>query len=161
VRRIIVAALGTISSLVLLFAYPTSHNATVSADGAQPASGAGGGVGSASSGSASSGTASSGAAGSSKSTSGARTYTGNAAQTRWGTVQVRITVKSGKITAAEAVRYPDDNGHSQGINSYALPVLAQEAVAAQSAQIDSVSGATVTSGGYVQSLQSAVNAAHL
>jgi uncharacterized protein with FMN-binding domain len=70
-------------------------------------------------------------------------------------------VANGKITAAEAIQYPNSNGHDQEINSYALPILAQEVVKAQSASIDAVSGATVTSGGYITSLQSAVDAAHL
>ena len=169
-RRNLVALLGTVSSLVLLFAYPTSHNASGSAPaGAQPIPGAGSAAsgsaasGSAASGSAASGSAASGSAASASGSaaSGTKTYTGDAAQTRWGTVQVRITVQAGKITKSEAVRYPDANGHDQEINSYALPILAQEAVAAQSASIEAVSGATVTSGGYVESLQSALNAAHL
>jgi uncharacterized protein with FMN-binding domain len=81
--------------------------------------------------------------------------------TRWGAVQVQITVADGKITAAEAVEYPQANPRDRQINAYALPVLAQEATQAQSADIDAVSGATVTSDGYVQSLQSAIDQAHL
>ena len=60
-----------------------------------------------------------------------------------------------------AVVYPDGNARDAQINAYALPVLAQEVVAAQSAQIDHVSGATVTSDGYVASLQSAIDQANL
>ena len=154
-RRIVLAVLGTASSLALLLAYPTSHNASASGGGAvavsEPVV--------PSSGSSSSAAASAKASSGSGSTSG--TYTGDAVQTRWGVVQVRITVQNGKIIKSEAVQYPNDNGHDQEINSYALPVLAQEAVAAQNASIDAVSGATVTSGGYIQSLQSAVDAAHL
>ncbi len=56
--------------------------------------------------------------------------------------------------------YPNDNFRDQEINSYAIPILNQEAVQAQSGQIDAISGATVTSGGYIQSLQSAVDKAH-
>jgi uncharacterized protein with FMN-binding domain len=82
-------------------------------------------------------------------------------ETRWGTVQVQITVKDGKITAAEAVQYPNENPKDQQINAYAVPQLNSEAVAAQSASIDAVSGATVTSDGYIESLQSAIDAAHL
>jgi uncharacterized protein with FMN-binding domain len=90
-----------------------------------------------------------------------QTYTGDAVDTRWGPVQVQITVTGGKVTAAQAVQYPNGNGRDVEINSYALPVLSQEAVQKQSAQIDTVSGATVTSDGYVQSLQSALDQAHL
>jgi uncharacterized protein with FMN-binding domain len=70
-------------------------------------------------------------------------------------------VKNGKITAAQAVVFPQENPRDQEINSFAVPQLNSEAVQAQSGNIDAVSGATVTSGGYIQSLQSAVDQAHL
>ena len=92
---------------------------------------------------------------------GLNCVTGDTAQTQWGPVQVQITVSGGKITDVTPVQYPNGNGRDQEINSYALPVLAQEALAAQSANIDHVSGATVTSDGYVQSLQSAIDQANL
>jgi major membrane immunogen (membrane-anchored lipoprotein) len=95
------------------------------------------------------------------STGSSRNVTGRVAQTQWGPVQVRLTVTGGKITAAEAVQYPNGNGRDQQINSYALPVLGREVLAAQSGDIDLVSGATVTSDGYVTSLQSAIDKAHL
>jgi uncharacterized protein with FMN-binding domain len=76
-------------------------------------------------------------------------------------VQVKITVSNGKVTAADAVAVPSGNFRDQEINSYAVPVLNQEVLDAQSAGIDTVSGATVTSDGYIQSLQSALDAAHL
>jgi uncharacterized protein with FMN-binding domain len=59
------------------------------------------------------------------------------------------------------VEYPTENPRDQQINAYAIPQLNAEAVAAQSASIDAVSGATVTSDGYIESLQSAIDAAHL
>ena len=90
-----------------------------------------------------------------------KTYTGEVADTRWGPVQVEITVTNGKITASQTTQVPSGNPRDQEINSYAVPVLNQEAVQAQSAQIDAVSGATVTSDGYIQSLQSAIDQAHL
>ena len=89
------------------------------------------------------------------------TYTGSSVMTRWGAVQVQITVANSKITAAKAVEYPKANPRDRQINAYALPVLAQEATQAQSANIDAVSGATVMSDGYIQSLQSAIDQAHL
>ncbi|PGH42774.1 FMN-binding protein [Micromonospora sp. WMMA1996] len=92
---------------------------------------------------------------------GSGTATGSVAQTRWGPVQVRITVSGGKITDVAAVQVPDGNHRDQEINDYAVPILRQEALAAQSARIDTVSGATVTSDGYRESLQSAIDAAHL
>jgi uncharacterized protein with FMN-binding domain len=83
------------------------------------------------------------------------------AQTRWGPVQVSITVANGKITAVTVPVYPNGNGRDQEINAYALPVLQQETLTAQSADIDSVSGATVTTDGYKESLQAALDAAHV
>jgi uncharacterized protein with FMN-binding domain len=76
-------------------------------------------------------------------------------------VQVGITVAGGKVTAVQVVDYPQNNGRDREINAYALPVLVQETLGAQSAQIDMVSGATVTSEGYLQSLQSALDQAGL
>ena len=74
---------------------------------------------------------------------------------------MQITVAKGKITAAKAVVYPQENGRDLEINAYAVPQLESETVSAQSASIDAVSGATVTSDGYIQSLQSAIDQAHL
>jgi uncharacterized protein with FMN-binding domain len=93
------------------------------------------------------------------SAAGAGTFTGDSVQTRWGPVQVRITVKGGKLTDVTAVAYPSENPRDQEINSYALPRLRTEALTAQSADIDTVSGATYTSDGYRQSLQSALDSA--
>jgi uncharacterized protein with FMN-binding domain len=76
-------------------------------------------------------------------------------------VQVQLTISAGRITDASVVQYPDGNGKDQEINSYALPILTQETVDAQSAGIDMVSGATVTSDGYIESLQSALDQAGL
>jgi uncharacterized protein with FMN-binding domain len=89
------------------------------------------------------------------------TYTGSVAQTRWGSVQVAITVANGKITNVTVPVYPNGNGRDAQINAYALPILTHETLSAQNARIDTVSGATVTSDGYLQSLQSALDAAHL
>ncbi|MEU2585026.1 FMN-binding protein [Streptomyces avermitilis] len=88
----------------------------------------------------------------------AKTVTGSVAQTQYGPVQVRITVSGGKITKAEAVQAPSGGTSSQK-TELAVPRLNQEAVAAGSADIDAVSGATYTSGGYKQSLQSALDKA--
>ena len=178
-RRITLWALSTLTILVLLFSYHTSTGgsgtATAAATTVRAPAVAGSDVGSgdsgsgdsgsSDSGSSDSGASDSGASGSASSDSGASgsstTYTGESVETRWGPVQVRITVVDGSITAVEAVVYPDGNHEDREINSYALPALAQEAVEAQSADIDMVSGATVTSEGYLQSLQSAIDQAHL
>jgi uncharacterized protein with FMN-binding domain len=91
----------------------------------------------------------------------AKTVTGAAWPTIYGDVQVKITVQNGKITQATAIEYPEETPRDYQINSYAIPQLDSEAVAANSAKIDTVSGATYTSGGYIGSLQSAVNQAGL
>jgi uncharacterized protein with FMN-binding domain len=155
-RRIALAIVSTISGLILLFSYHTSTmgTGTTSTVGSAsrpnvaaspPAAAGSGGTG----------------GGSGGGSGGDGTFTGDAVDTRWGPVQVAITVSGGKITDAKAVVYPDGNFRDQQINSYALPILAQEAVSAQSASIDHVSGATVTSDGYVASLQSALDQANL
>ncbi|WP_406352529.1 FMN-binding protein [Streptomyces sp. NBC_01635] len=86
------------------------------------------------------------------------TVTGDAADTQYGAVQVRLTVSGGKITKAEAVQSPK-GGQSDQINANAVPKLNQAAVTAQGAEIDAVSGATYTSTGYKKSLQSALDKA--
>ncbi|PYC74017.1 FMN-binding protein [Streptomyces tateyamensis] len=90
---------------------------------------------------------------------GTRTVTGNAVDTRFGPVQVRITVTGGKLTKVDVLQYPAESGRDREINAYALPQLNQEAIAAGSANIDAVSGATYTSDGYTRSLQSALDQA--
>jgi uncharacterized protein with FMN-binding domain len=86
------------------------------------------------------------------------TVTGSVAQTEYGPVQVRITLRGGQITKAEAVQAPS-GGRSSQVTDNAVPKLNQQAVTAQSADIDAVSGATYTSAGYKQSLQSALDQA--
>ncbi|MFJ1708894.1 FMN-binding protein [Kitasatospora sp. NPDC088346] len=90
-----------------------------------------------------------------------RSVTGDAANTRYGAVQVRVTLDGGRIAKIEVIRYPSHDRRDQEINSFALPQLNQEAIAAQSAHIDAVSGATYTSDGYTRSLQSALDQAGL
>ncbi len=81
--------------------------------------------------------------------------------TPYGNVQVRLTHVGPRITDVRAVQLTDSSPHSVSISAYAAPILRQEALAAQSAQIDMVRGATFTSEGYQQSLQAAIDAAHL
>jgi uncharacterized protein with FMN-binding domain len=149
-RRITMWLFSTVAAVVLLFSYRTSTGAALGTTAAPlpvPTT-------TAPTGGATAPTANA-APGSPK------TYSGSVAQTRWGPVQVRITVTGGKITDVAVPVYPSGNGRDQEINAYALPVLRQETLAAQNANIDTVSGATVTSDGYLQSLQAALDAAHL
>lgn len=87
------------------------------------------------------------------------TVTGSAVDTQYGPVQVQLKIRGRRIVAADAVEYPQGSGQDQQINSYAIPQLDDETLQAQSAQIDSVSGATYTSQGYISSLQSALDRA--
>ena len=153
-RRIVIWLASTITVVVLLFGYRTSTNATsVSAESSVviPSTTA-----AAPTSAPSSSTPSSSPEGSSSATAA---YKGSVVQTRWGPVQVQIAVSAGKITAVDVLQYPQSNGKDQQINAYALPILVQDTLSAQSANIDMVSGATVTSGGYVQSLQAALDEA--
>lgn len=90
---------------------------------------------------------------------GAATVTvrGPVVATRYGPVQVEAVLTSGRLTAVTAVQTPDGDDDSRQINRYAVPRLTAEALAAQSAAIDTVSGATWTSNGYRQSLQAALD----
>jgi uncharacterized protein with FMN-binding domain len=158
-RRVLLAIVSTVASLVLLLGFKT--HAVKSATAATPGS-ATATIPSTSSGSNNSGSSSGASSSGSSSTSnsaGSKTVTGDSADTRYGPVQVKITVTNGKLTAVQAVDYPTNDPRDQEINSYAIPQLNSEALAAGSAQIDTVSGATYTSEGYVTSLQSALDKA--
>ncbi|MFE3165144.1 FMN-binding protein [Streptomyces sp. NPDC059224] len=140
VRRVVLATAATVSGVVLLLSLKPSSDPASAAAGAAPSAAAAGQE------SPQGGT---GAA-------GATTVTGDAAQTQYGVVQVRLTVAGGKITQAEAVQAPK-GGTSDQKTALSVPQLNKETVAAQSANIDAVSGATYTSNGYKQSLQSALD----
>jgi uncharacterized protein with FMN-binding domain len=92
-------------------------------------------------------------------TNGSGTFTGSAVQNPFGEVQVQITLAGGKITAVTALQLPS-HGRSGFISQDAAPILQGEALSAQSASIDTVSGATYTSDAYTQSLQSAIDQSH-
>ncbi|GGX91289.1 FMN-binding protein [Streptomyces minutiscleroticus] len=142
IRRVVLAGAATVSGIVLLLSLkPASDPAAASAGGAAPQR------------SASGQQAPQGGAGA---VQDGGTVTGTAVKTRYGPVQVRLTVSGGKVTGAEAVRAPA-GGRSDRITADAVPKLNREAVAAQSAEIDAVSGATYTSRGYKESLQSALD----
>ncbi len=108
-----------------------------------------------------SGTTTSGTSGSTTTSGGVAkngTFDGTLVNMRYGSVQVEITVSGGKVTSVTALALPV-GGRSSAISGYAGPILASEAVSAQSASIDLVSGATYTSEAYAQSLQSALDQA--
>lgn len=185
-RRISLWLLSTISTVVLLFSYHTSTSAKAStsivssaesganstgstsatnSSGSSSASASGSGTGSAetstSAGSSSGETSASNSGTASTTTSGALTYDGSVVSTRYGNVQVQITVEDGKVTKSIVLQVPWNDRKDQEINSRAVPTLNAETVQAQSADIDMVSGATYTSKGYIESLQAALDQAHL
>ncbi|SOD73218.1 uncharacterized protein with FMN-binding domain [Jatrophihabitans sp. GAS493] len=90
-----------------------------------------------------------------------KTTVGSAVTTRYGVVQVKVVTTGSVINSVAFVQLTAFDGRSQQINSYAAPTLLQETINAQSANIDGVSGATYTSDGYRQSLQSALDQAGL
>lgn len=145
-RRAVLAGAATVSGIVLLLSLkPASDPAAASAGGTppprqQPAAPQGPGGAQ--------------AAGDAQ----ARTLTGDVVGTRYGDVQVRITVAGGRITSAAALQSPI-GGRSTTISTDAVPKLNRAAVTTGTADIDAVSGATYTSGGYKESLQSALDQA--
>jgi uncharacterized protein with FMN-binding domain len=87
------------------------------------------------------------------------TFTGGVADAFYGNIQVAAVITGGKLTNVSILQYPNDRNRSIAINSQALPILQSEAVQAQSAAVDMVSGATDTSGAFIQSLSSALSQA--
>ncbi len=87
------------------------------------------------------------------------TYTGSVADAFYGNMQVQAVISGGRLTAVNILQYPNDNGTSRSINSQAIPILQSEALQAQSANIDMVSGASASSPAFQQSLQSALSQA--
>ena len=87
-------------------------------------------------------------------------YTGQVFQNQFGDTQVKVTISGGRITDVQALQLPYDRQRSAEISQYAAPQLHDEVLQAQSAQIDTLSGATYTSDSYAQSVQSALDKAH-
>jgi uncharacterized protein with FMN-binding domain len=152
-RRILYAALSTVAGLVLLIGVKTYGSTAAHPGTAAKAPGTGSSGAGLSNGNDSAGT-STGAGGSSDTR---RTVSGQTVDTPYGPVQVKVTLSGSTILDIDAVRLPDGNQRDVEIAGYAVPQLRQEALAAQSAQIDTVSGATYTSEGYIRSLQSALD----
>lgn len=86
-------------------------------------------------------------------------YTGSVADAQWGYIQVKAIIQNGKITDVQFLQYPNDRNRSIDINNYADPQLRSEAIQAQSAQVDVVSGATDSSDAFIQSLSDALSQA--
>ncbi len=86
-------------------------------------------------------------------------YTGSVADAQWGNIQVKAIIQNGKITDVQFLQYPNERNRSVMINNYADPQLTSEAIQAQSANVDIVSGATDTSEAFSQSLSAALSQA--
>lgn len=162
-KRVLMTITGTVVGLVALLSF-RSHGHTVGATSGLPSAALPGSSSSASSSApATTPTGTSTSAppdpSSSAATTTTKSYTGQAVTTRYGIVQVKVTVQGTKITNVSFAQLTAFDGRSQRINSDAAPILLQETLSAQSANIDSVSGASYTSQGYVQSLQSALDQA--
>jgi uncharacterized protein with FMN-binding domain len=87
------------------------------------------------------------------------TYTGAEVDAYWGLVKIKAVIRSGKIADVTFLEYPSDRRTSQRINSVAMPYLQTEAIQVQSANVDLISGATLTSEAFAQSLQAALDSA--
>jgi uncharacterized protein with FMN-binding domain len=174
-RRAVLALGSTVAGLILLLSF-RSHtgsaaSAGVSAAGTSSGSSAGtagngssgGSAGGSMSGAAASASppAKGGSAGQSSggSAAGGRVVTGDVVNGPYGPSQVAITLSGNKITKVTVLQHTDDGSNSQQIDGNALPKLTSETLAAQSAKIDAVSGASYTSAGYIKSLQSALDKA--
>ncbi|GAA0470205.1 FMN-binding protein [Paractinoplanes deccanensis] len=154
-RRITLWLFSTVAAVVLLFSYRTSTNSPATPAAAEAPLPEPAAAGSTPPSSAAAGS------GSGKASAGPKEYDGSSVQTQWGPLQVRITVADGKITDIAAPTSPADNPADAGVTAGALPQLREQVLAAQSASIDGVSGATFTSEAYKQSLQAALDAAKI
>ena len=160
-KRVIASVVGTVAGLVALLSFK-SHAHPLHAAGALPSAGAPAVAIPTAEPTPTTGSASRTGvptARSAPATTTAHTIMGNAEQTQYGIVQVQVTVTGKHIDNVSFVQLQAFDGRSQEINSQAAPILLQETIAAQSSHIDAVSGATYTSDGYVQSLQSALDQA--
>ena len=84
------------------------------------------------------------------------TYTGSAADAFYGTIQVKAVIQNGKLADVQFLQYPNDQPESQQVSQQSMPILKQEAITAQKAQVDTVSGATQTSQAFKESLAAAL-----
>jgi uncharacterized protein with FMN-binding domain len=86
-------------------------------------------------------------------------YTGPVTDAYYGPIQIQAVVQDGRLSGIRVLRYPSDRRTSVAINRQALPMLRDEVVSAQSAKVDIISGATLTSEAFVRSLEKALRQA--
>lgn len=156
-RRIVFAVGGTLAGLAMLLSFKSHSSVGLAGVAAGAADSKPYGQASAAA-SGASGTASGGAKpGSVTTAGGGRLITSNVANTAYGPVQIQVTLIQNKITKVAVLEQPQSTENDIRIGDFAFPQLIKETLAAQSDKIDSVSGATYTSGGYIKSLQSALD----
>jgi uncharacterized protein with FMN-binding domain len=161
-RRAILALGSTIAGIAVLLSFKTHSIATVGTPAAAPSTPSGTGSSAAPAGAADAAGAAATprAARKAKTAAGGhRTVTGQVAETARGPVQVELTLAGQRITKVTMLQQTDDGPLSNQIDATAIPKLINETLTAQSAHIDAVSGASYTSEGYIQSLQSALDKA--
>jgi len=157
-KRLVLTVTGTVAGLAALLSFKT--NGQVADQSALPAATLPtSGAASTSAAAPSPASTSTTAPSSSTPSSVSKTYVGSAVTTRYGVVQVEVTVANHKITHVAFAQLTAFDPRSQQINSFAGPQLLQETLSTQSAQVDTISGASYTSDGYRQSLQSALDKA--
>jgi uncharacterized protein with FMN-binding domain len=158
-KRALGALLTTFFALVMLFSFKPAANLALSGttSGGTVAVGAAQGTSSAADSSAASAAPTTDETPSTTARYRDGTATGSVVTTRYGDVQVEVTISGGVIVDVTALQLPDSDGRSRSIASQAEPILREEALTAQSANIDLLSGATYTSDAYAQSLQSALD----
>lgn len=145
-RRVILAVTATVAGLVALLSFKTHSSADLAS------------VGGASAGGASAGGSAAADQAPASLPPGERAVSGNVANTAYGPVQVQLVLDdASKIIKVNILEQPQSTEEDIQIGQYALPKLIAETLSAQSARIDAVSGATYTSGGYIKSLQSALD----
>jgi len=138
----------------------TSLSSSATSGGTSSGGGTNTGSSSSGTGSSSGNTGTGSSSGTSTGSTTAATFDGTKVQTRFGTVQVRVTIQDGKITEVTPLQLTDAERKSAQISSRAAPVLRSEVLQAQSANVQTIGGATVTSDAYLTSLQAALDAAN-
>ena len=167
-RRLLLALAGTAAGLAAVLSFKTQGSAATSGMAA-PVTGTQGSASAAASTGSTSPKSSGGAAAAQQggtaaqqggtAAAGAKVLTGAVDNTSYGPMQVQVTMAGSKITGVKVLQQTNTGSLSQQIDANAIPQLTKETLAAQSARIDAVSGASYTSAGYIKSLQSALDQA--
>ena len=162
VKRIVLWVLSTLSTVVVIFGYHTSNSSTLATNSTGTTfSGSLQGQSTSGGSATTSGTGGTTSSGSAPPNDSSTSVTGQTAHTQWGPVQVQLDVSGSTITNVTILQYPNGNGTDIQIANYALPQLIQDTLDSQGHNVSMVSGATYTSQGYLQSLQSALDQAGL